>query len=155
MTKWTSTPDEEKTYKHVVIYFNEREAEIEDFEAQSGNTVKQHGFASANTVRETAVNRLLESLTQKDEEKAAVAIKVNAKIDRLGEALMNIDERMNKSSRHRNPKRQVVDVLESNSKDKLPTPIKKQGPRKPRPSKKPTKVEEAKPTNIRRETVAD
>ena len=145
MTKWTSRPDEEKTYADAVTFFNEREAEIEEFEAASANTTKQHGLASANSVRESAIDKLLERLVERDEEKAAAAIEVNHKIEKLGEALLNINERLDRAesrpTRRRRAAKQVIDVSDSESESETEseeepaTPVKK----RKRPTKKPKK----------------
>ena len=60
MTEWTLKPAVDKTYANTVTFFKEREAEIEAFESSSTNTTKQHGFASANLARKSAIVKLLE-----------------------------------------------------------------------------------------------
>jgi hypothetical protein len=80
MMKWTPKPAVNKTYTNTVVFFNERETEIEGFEASSANTTNQHGFVSANSMRGLAIDTLLEQPVKRDKEKAASVIEVNNKI---------------------------------------------------------------------------
>ena len=50
MTNWLTRPAIDKTFAHAVPFFEDKMAAIKVYKLVRGNTAKQNGFASANTL---------------------------------------------------------------------------------------------------------